>query len=174
MVLPWKSFSFEALRTIAFETRVKNSSRRTYGFAIRITLFWSSKNHCFLLHKRLVSKIIPRKLNGFAEKITFFSSSKNHCVLLLHKRLGSKIVPGELHGFAMKITLFWSSKNNRVLLHKRVGSKIILRKWMALLRNLLSFEALETIAFYFTRDSGQNLFPENSMALLWNSPSLKL
>ena len=106
-------------------------------------------------------------------KITFFWSSKNHCVLP-HKRLGPKWIPGKLNSFAKKITLFWSSKNHCVLLHKRLGSKIIPGKPMVLLWNSPSIEALNTIAFYYTKHSGQKKIPENLWFCYENHLLLKL
>ena len=44
---------------------------------------------------------------------------------------------------------------------------------MSLLWKSPSSEALKIIAFYHTKDSGQNEFPENLMVLPWKSPSFE-
>ena len=146
---------------------------KLHGFAVKITLFWSSKNHYVLLHKRLGSKLVPGKLHGFDMKISFSWSSNNHCVLL-HKRLGSKILPGKLNGFAMKIILFWSSKYDCVLLHKtRVKTNSRKTPWFC-------FENHSLLKFWnhcvlLHKRLGSNIFPGKvngcamKITLFWSS-----
>ena len=146
---------------------------KLHGFAVKITLFWSSKNHYVLLHKRLGSKLVPGKLHGFDMKISFSWSSNNHCVLL-HKRLGSKILPGKLNGFAMKIILFWSSKYDCVLLHKtRVKTNFRKTQWFC-------FENHSLLKFWnhcvlLHKRLGSNIFPGKvngcamKITLFWSS-----
>ena len=138
---------------------------------MKITLSWRSKHHCVLLHNRLGSNIILGKLKGFAMKIAHFWSYTNHCVLL-HKRVGSKIIPGKLWFCCENHPLLKFWKPLRFITQKtRVKNNSPETEWFYY--EILPFEALKTIAFDYTRDSGQKWFPGNSMVLLWKSSSFE-